>query len=1147
MADYVLNVTLNGVDQSVQTIGQLEQALKATNDELAKTDTNSDAFTQLQRQAVTLDGEMSKLTQDAKQFNSQLVSVDKTVDKLTSSIQDTAQASQQLGETTNINKLNQNITQTNNSSQSLRTELRKITQELQGLEVGSTRFQELSVRAGELRDTIGDTSAVVGALAGNATERLGTALGGVANIGITGLQAVTGGMQLLGVESESARAVLEKLQGLLFLTQSIKGFGALPDAIAQIKAGFSSLTSAREADLNVSEAQIAANSAESSTTVLNTAAQGTNTTSVGNNTTSKVANTAITEGQAVATKGATVAQNAMNVAMKAAPWALAIAGITLLITYWDDLTNSESEAEKAVREYSEEQKKVNKEIEQSTYKNLAQVSIAYNELRGAIEGANDVGQKQSWIKEALKDLPELSALTGEEADAAERVTEALRVRADLNSEEIKRKAIIEQISGLEAKIIESNDKGRQAREGLITLSNEEYTIMLNQSSAALKMINSIRKQLPAIEANIAGYRKERDEIVKNNETLEKQQEQEKEAAEEAKRLAEERRRAYKSAYDKIKGDVSSNLKLLNDLELNYIDELTKTSFKNKEEQVAFEKQLEQRKLDEIIKFRTEELAKSKVLGKERQKLVTQLETETLATQTALNNLYADKKAIAVAEDLKLEKDKAAQILLINQILQDEISFGDQDATDRKAQLNIRELQLQQNKADFEASINKMSLEDYKNYLNERKTRLEKINNAQKIIEESTAKDEAKRSLSNLADLLEKEGIITDKFNKNKVVTLKEFTNEETKEALKLLNEKEGVFTAEDEAYKILLQAKLNQDELYGIKSAEIEEKYRQQSKILNQETIDKEFQFRIEKAEEYFSVANEALQLFSNSQAAGFAAVIGSALTGLQEGFKVVNEDFAKLSEKVAAYAEVIANVVNSILQGFIAQNQANLDAELERLDIATSAEKDRITESYNASVEAEKAKYEQNLITQQQYNDSVETLNTQLTDDLEAQDKALNKSQLDEKKKAFKQDQNLKIAQTVVAGLNGAVQAFAGAMQLGPIAGPIVGAILAAAVGGLAAANIAQIKKVQFNSGQTISPVDPSLPDTGGAVAQASLPSGGGFTTFSEGAGSPGGLVPSTPFTGTPNDNQRVYVVESDITAAQNRVRVLEENSTFG
>jgi len=92
--DYTLNVVINGAEQSVQTIGQLEQALKATNDELAKTDQNSQAFAQLQNQAVTLDAEMSKLTQDAQQFNSQLNSVNSTTEVLNSTIQTTANSAQ---------------------------------------------------------------------------------------------------------------------------------------------------------------------------------------------------------------------------------------------------------------------------------------------------------------------------------------------------------------------------------------------------------------------------------------------------------------------------------------------------------------------------------------------------------------------------------------------------------------------------------------------------------------------------------------------------------------------------------------------------------------------------------------------------------------------------------------------------------------------------------------------------------------------------------------------------------------------------------------------------------------------------------------------------------------------------------------------
>ena len=68
-----------------------------------------------------------------------------------------------------VDQLNKSISSAGGSAASLKTELRKTIQELQGLQPGTARFQELSVRAGELRDQISDTNAVVGQLAGNLT------------------------------------------------------------------------------------------------------------------------------------------------------------------------------------------------------------------------------------------------------------------------------------------------------------------------------------------------------------------------------------------------------------------------------------------------------------------------------------------------------------------------------------------------------------------------------------------------------------------------------------------------------------------------------------------------------------------------------------------------------------------------------------------------------------------------------------------------------------------------------------------------------------------------------------------------------------------------------------------------------------------
>ena len=58
-----------------------------------------------------------------------------------------------------------------------------------------------------------------------------------------------------------------------------------------------------------------------------------------------------------------------------------------------------------------------------------------------------------------------------------------------------------------------------------------------------------------------------------------------------------------------------------------------------------------------------------------------------------------------------------------------------------------------------------------------------------------------------------------------------------------------------------------------------------------------------------------------------------------------------------------------------------------------------------------------------------------------------------------------LMIAQATISMLQGMVSAFAGAMQLGPIAGPIVGGVLATLVGTMGAINIAKIKQQKYNS----------------------------------------------------------------------------------
>jgi hypothetical protein len=542
-------------------------------------------------------------------------------------------------------------------------------------------------------------------------------------------------------------------------------------------------------------------------------------------------------------------------------------------------------------------------------------------------------------------------------------------------------------------------------------------------------------------------------------------------------------------------------------------------------------------IEKNIKDENKRVEALKVLAINYQKFI---EAETLR---------ADEKANEIRKNEYLQ-----ELILGNKILNEEITFGNNNVGDLLLDLDRRRQQLAVDDLDRQLLYNDLSLEQTKE-LNIK--RLEEANKLAELEREVAKKKAIAERVSQEEEILkyykgvkdEVTGLskyeisVNEETGKITVALNKEFEDEKAKEGKVALDDSyaEAVLVEEN-----LNKQKLNLNNETNVKLAEADSQYNSKRAQNAKETDDSIAQYRFDLLDKYVSAASETLSIFNDSQVAGFSSLITGTLDGLSELLKLKEEEFANFSDKLAAYAGAIGSVIQGVISGFLQQNKAQLDQALQDLEINTNAQKDAITSTFNAAVEAEKAKYEQNLITQEQYNSAVEALNGQLTKDLRDQDQALTKAQTEEKKKAFKQEQNLKVAQAVIAGLQGAVQAFAAAMSLGPIAGPIVGAILAAAVGGLAAANVTQIKKVKFDSGQTVPAADTSIPDTGGAVAQSALPTGGGFTTFSEGAmGAPGGFVPSTPFSGT--QNNRVYVLESDITNTQNRVRVLEENSTFG
>ena len=123
-----------------------------------------------------------------------------------------------------------------------------------------------------------------------------------------------------------------------------------------------------------------------------------------------------------------------------------------------------------------------------------------------------------------------------------------------------------------------------------------------------------------------------------------------------------------------------------------------------------------------------------------------------------------------------------------------------------------------------------------------------------------------------------------------------------------------------------------------------------------------------------------------------------------------------------------------------------------------------------------------------------------------------------------------MQIASAVVNGLANAAMAFNNAMgQLGPIAGPIVGTINAASV---IATTAAQIKKIKSNSD-----------DLSSNSPVAATPAVGQLLDS--------GIFASQLGTDTELDlqaakNTRVYVLESDISDAQDAVKTRVDESEF-
>jgi hypothetical protein len=258
----------------------------------------------------------------------------------------------------NVNKLSSSINGASSSAANLKLELRQITRELQSLQPGSARFQELSLRAGELRDQIADTNAVVGQLAGNIAERLTRGITGVVSIGVAGFQTLAAGVALFGGESEELQKTMVRLQALMNLSQALETFAGLDQKLVEIRASFQSLTVATE---------------------VQTVAQ---------------------EGENIATAQGTVATTALGVAMKALPIIAIAAAIGTLVYGLYSYASASEEAAKE-EEKRKKQREATLKLQKETIEYVGKESVSFTSLIYQLKSTNKNSERR---KELIKDI-----------------------------------------------------------------------------------------------------------------------------------------------------------------------------------------------------------------------------------------------------------------------------------------------------------------------------------------------------------------------------------------------------------------------------------------------------------------------------------------------------------------------------------------------------------------------------------------------------------------------------------------------------------------------------------------------------------------------------------------------------------------------
>jgi uncharacterized membrane protein len=742
------------------------------------------------------------------------------------------------------------------------------------------------------------------------------------------------------------------------------------------------------------------------------------------------------------------------------------------------------------------------------------------------------------VIDAFKALTDWLGLTSYAAEEnAERVKKAQEENREQINETAKQQ---EEIFNLTQDLTEEEIKNLEKRLGKeIQVAGSIYDIKIKQ---AQDTIASIDEELAAAEIAREAQGEFTEEQQKNYDELQKKH---KEASNTI--VAQERGKA-KAIEDinRKSQDILKSWQLKNIADAN---ERAKAEFKIQEEKALREidleikkakglgqstKDLEAAKLEVTKFFGNEALKIDKDVADQRAKAATDAaEKRKNALQKKLEE---ELKALVFNEQEKIRvttQGTKERLDAENDLLDKQIKFYE----DNFKSLNLSELE----KNIIIAKYNEEKLKINKTY-NDRLLAQEAANNAERLALERKLFDNGIRLQSLQAKELEdNEDISFEDRLKNANNREAKLIKIENENALKRLQILDLERIEEEAALKKKYDQGLISKEDYEKRLIDLDKNFRLEEKIINEEAEQNITRIMKEAAETREKISEDekakrkkdlqetldgyqqiidAMQSIRGIGNQLGVDLISTGLTGIKTFTELASQEFDTVTEKVAAYASAIGGVMSGIVSAF---SEASKQRSEENLAI--------VEENLSTEQAALDERYANGLISQEEYEGASENLAKASWKEMEAV-----------KEKAFEDDKKAKIAQATIAGIMGAVQAFTGAMQLGPVAGPIVGALLAAAVGALTVANIAKIKSTKYkSSGGGGGSAAVSTPNTNAAVPS--------FNLF--GQGNNANTTNASPQVTENNQQQqtmmvKAVVVESDITNAQTNVARYNESATL-